>query len=222
MWFIACLFSAQCIFWAIERICLSIDKNRTRKYWSMLLVFFLILAIIALFYVKTINVPLPFQFENACINSLFIAFGFLCKFMESKIHISDMIFCMINFVLYLILVLNNNSVSVHNAQYGSFIIYTLSAITGIFVLIILCKKMEMNSRLIHIIEIIVFIGQNTLVYYAFQSKAIKVFKIIANYLSLPQDAYIFPILITILTASVLAIPAFILGHFFPVLVGKKR
>lgn len=99
LWFIACLFSAQCIFWAIERLCLSIDKNRTRKYWSMLLVFFLILAIIALFYVKTINVPLPFQFENACINSLFIAFGFLCKFMESKIHISDMIFCMINFVL---------------------------------------------------------------------------------------------------------------------------
>lgn len=82
--------------------------------------------------------------------------------------------------------------------------------------------MEMNSHLIHIIEIIVFIGQNTLVYYAFQSKAIKVFKIIANYLSLPQDAYIFPLLITILTASVLAIPAFILGYFFSVLVGKKR
>lgn len=83
--------------------------------------------------------------------------------------------------------------------------------------------MEINSHLTQIIEIIVFIGQNTLVYYAFQSKAIKVFKIIiANYLSLPQDTYIFPLLITILTASVLTIPAFILGHFFPVLVGKKR
>lgn len=223
LWFIACLFSAQCIFWGVEKICLSIDKNRTKKYWRLLLLFTSAIAMIARLYIRIINFSLPFQFENACISSLFIALGFLFKHLESKIYISYSIFCTINFILYLaLIVIFDNNVSVHNAQYGSFIIYTLSAISGIFVLTTLCMNIENNLHLKNIIRILEFIGQNTLVYYAFQSKIIKVLNIVAEFLFLPKDAYIFPLVVTVITASVLFIPAFIMNRFFPVLVGKKR
>lgn len=222
LWFVSCMFSAQCIFWIVEKVCISFDRRKTKKYWSALLLMSFIVAMVGLYYTRTINIPLPFQFENACINLLFITFGYTWKFFECKITISVRLFGTLNCVIYLLIVcLFENKVDVHSAQYGVFLQYMLSAVTGIFALTVLCKECQQCMRFTYLTKIGSFIGQNTLVYYAFQSKAIKVFKEIASIFLSVQDVYILPIAITILTAAVLAIPAFLMNRFLPVLIGKK-
>lgn len=223
LWFIACLLSTQCIFCGVKTVCNSVDKKHTLKYWILLLCISTTITICALYYVEKVNVPLPYQFENACISLLFMVFGYLWKALEKKVSVSQSFLGLINFLLYVALILVfNNDVSVHNAQYGSFFIYALSSLSGIFVLTTFCKNVEKNPHADSFIRAMVFVGQNTLVYYAFQSKVIKVFKLIATYLSLPQDAYIFPLAVTALTAIVLAIPAIIMTRYFPILIGKKK
>ena len=90
---------------------------------------------------------------------------------------------------------------------------TISAI-GIIIIIWCSKRLCKNKYL-------EFIGRNTLVYYAFQSKVIKVFEIIVSKLELDTSFVLNGLIIAIFTTLLLAIPSCIFNKVFPFLLGKK-
>ncbi|MCC8015595.1 MAG: hypothetical protein LIO87_10465, partial [Eubacterium sp.] len=115
----------------------------------------------------------------------------------------------------------HNSVGIHEAHYQSLMLYYVESVIGLISLISFCKFMGNNVGK-NILTPIIFIGQNTLVYYAFQSKGIKMFELIFNMLGFTLDTYLFPMIVTVLVCICLAIPAYIINKWFPFLLGKRN
>lgn len=103
-----------------------------------------------------------------------------------------------------------HSNTVFNDSIGDVVISTV----GVVIIVILSGKIEHS-------KVLEFIGQNTLVYYAFQSKFIKVFELLATKIGFNAGNIFVCGSVTILTALFLFVPSVIIKKYFPFLLGRR-
>ena len=204
MWFVSCLFSAQIVYWFVTHAPILKNANTVVKCMARILIS-LVITLLGLLYVDKVGQPLLWQFENACICVVFLALG--DAFREMKIEdklMTNAKMMVVVVLIYVVAVLAyDNPVSVHDEKYNSWFVYFVSAIIGI-----ICNTSGWAKR------ILVYIGQNTLIFYAFQSKAIKVSFFVLNKVIGDISPYISCVLVSIGATSMLLIAVYIVNKYF--------
>lgn len=208
MWFVACLFSCEILLYVIIKVC---QKNK-----KLILLSISITSIIGMVWFELVKIRLIWQFETSLIMVLYLGLGYLYHSLEKKYekYVSTKNIIISTILYFIIIISYNNYANLHKEILGNEIIFIIASFVGITSLIMLCKKLKPCKY-------IIFIGRNTLVYYAFQSKAIKVIYIILNKISININQYILSIIIMIIVSLILIIPSIIINKYFPFLIGKK-
>lgn len=221
LWFVACLFTTEIIFYFILMI------SKTRGYIIFLS---LLLSIFGDLYIIYVGVVLPWQFEKACVLVIFLALGYYLKIIEKKY---ENFFIKLNRVgwvgviflalMYVFVVFKyENPISIYGEQYGVYPLFLLTAIIGLLTLTLFCyllEKCSFKENLFY--KFILFVGKNTLTYYAFQSKIIRIVTIIIPNSTIKYNIYIYNIVISAIVYVILMIPAIIIRKYFPFMLGKK-
>lgn len=211
MWFIACLFSAEIVIYPIIR------------YMKTTRLEFAASGILLLFGQLCINlwrIKFPWQFELACALNVFLILGTCFRKYSQKLQfLINRKWFLIFLLLYLLLALGiKNDVNIHSERFDKIILFYVTSTLGIMVLVLGAQMLKMN---IYLSKILIFIGQNTLVYYAFQSKAIKAVSLVIAKTSIQLNEYVYTLGVMVIVAVGLAVPAIIIKKCFPCLLGKR-
>lgn len=206
MWFIACLFSCEVIFYFVIKLC---KENR-----KLILSNVIIISAIGMIWIEIIEIRLIWQLELAMVLILYLGMGYLYKGIEEKYkkYVSNKMLIMLFLVYLLSVLVFNNKANIHNENLGNEAFFLISSIIGIAFVVVLCK-------IIKPIKHIIFIGKNTLVYYAFQSKVIKITYLLIDALNVNKK--ISPFIVTLLVSLILVLPSIIINEYFPFLIGRK-
>lgn len=223
MWFIACLVSSEFVFYLLFRITEKCFKGRNAKLIA-LLIMSLVISYAGILYIRNVQVKLPWQFEHACSNVVFVALGYLMKQKRDKFIVEDKLkwWVIISIVYVATVLVFPNHVAIHAGEYDNWALYLLDAILGIASLILFSQVIEKYFENNLIIRFVVFVGANTLVYYAFQSKVIKAVEILLTRIGMmPISQYAASLIVAMLTAMILIIPAYFIRKRMPFLLKIK-
>lgn len=221
MWFVACLFIMEIIYYPTERYIDSL--------WLKVIVI-LLLESLGIVWTITTDMPLPWHIVNAL---LFLPFLMAGKVLASNGMLKQwnrLLNCrsklvILPMILYglLVLVSNNWPIDVHLLIFGQPLIFIFSAILGLWCIVSLAmstgKPVFRNLN-----SILYFIGANTIIYYGLQSKAISMFNGIFNKLSnqLSTDYNITCFLVLICVLLLLAAATIIINRWMPFMTGNFK
>lgn len=158
LWFIACLFCLNILFYLLVKLC--------RNEWKIALIS-VVLACLGLFYYSLGGAPLYWNFDTCFTAMPFFALGYLYKLhanaVDNLIMSKSLVFFLLFGVINLItwrLSLDETSLGLEmfDSNYGNPIFTYIAAFTGIFCVIIASKCIT--------IEPIRYIGENSMIYYA--------------------------------------------------------
>lgn len=168
LWFIACLFWLNIIFYFFIKWKYSDIKK---------IVISLLIALLGVFYYKLGGKILPWNIDVCFTAFPFFYFGYLYKYYEEKV---DKKIIQLNPEIYLFLLLLTNIsfaflsknltgkiLEMYGMEYGFFPFVYISAFAGIFFIIMIAKQIRYKG-----INYIKYIGKNTLVYYAWHQTII--------------------------------------------------
>lgn len=219
MWFIVCLFTMEILFYFILRFTLS---------FSIISIICFALSIMGYLLMTFVTINIPWHIENACLLIMFLYLGYFMKNSVWGKHLiaywrssmSKYILC-IMIVIYTIFVLvfGNYPIDVHLHKYGCFLVFFLSAWLGLCVVLNLSILSERWCNFA-VMRFISYIGANTLVYYAFQSKVISLVQILGAKMGFSYCTYIGSVICCMLICMVLIIPSFFIKRYMPLLLGK--
>lgn len=190
MWFIACLTSAHILFWLVHKV--------VRDKKIELLLTTLIISLLGGYYAVFIGFALPWKFQRALGYLIFMGAGYVYRRTGKQIdkYFDKRIVVMLGLIYFL------SCITYGGKFFGDSLGDICISAVGICFII-------MISKYIHDNKILVFIGQNTLVYYAFQSKVIKVLELFAGKAGVSTTSVFCGIVVSILTIVALAVPAFV-------------
>lgn len=219
LWFIMCLFVMQVIFYILYLI-FGVSKRRRGMEFLGLGSFILCICGYLLI---SFDIRLPFQLETALIMMPFMFIGFFWNRRGNALREKSN-FCVLSCVIIHIIfcLVARNEVNVHAEQYSRFPIFILQAGIGVVVIALVAQALERTLGQTPIIKMIIFIGQNSFIYYALQSKVIRLFDLIYDHLPLAINKFVRAPLYAVLCCLVLAGPAIIINRYFPFMLGQKR
>lgn len=223
MWFIACLVSSEFVFYLLFRITEKYFKGKNTKLIA-LLIMSLVISYAGILYIRNVQVKLPWQFEHACSNVVFVTLGYLMKQKRDKFIVEDKLrwWVIISIVYVASVLVFPNHVAIHAGEYDNWALYLLDAILGIASLILFSQVIEQYFENNLMTRFVVFVGANTLVYYAFQSKVIKAVEILLTRIGmLPISQYAASLIVAMITAIILIIPAYFIRKRMPFLLKVK-
>lgn len=219
LWFVACLLTMELLYYIIATIFKSANLR---------MVICIILSTMGYLYIRSGGIALPWHLDNACVLILFLSLGNWFREWKHQERIKEWLrssngwiwmLLIIGIYSISVLICDNRSVDIHLRQYHVFSMFVISAIWGIASLIAVTIRMEKYSS--HAIpKAISFIGQNTLVYYAFQFKAIRLIGLVGERI-ISSSIYVGNIVHSILVAIVLVIPSLIINRYFPFMLGRS-
>lgn len=218
LWFLACLFTMELIFYLI----LTLWKNSLMR-----LAICLILSVIGYLSATHSSFRIPWHLENAFILIVFMWIGYLSKannclninhIIKEKSHrYSPLLICIVYIIS--ILIKKNYPIDVHLLNYGSFPLFLVSALSGLYLIIFIAKSLEQYSNTI-LLKFLSFIGINTLIYYAFQSKMISFTQLLFAKVGVDPETYLGVIVCCLIVNIFLIIPTQIVRKYFPFMLGK--
>lgn len=215
LWFIACLYVASILIYPINKYI-----NNNKKYIFVIT----LLAIITILFNKYIGVCLPWHFQKVGIAIFFMGIGRLYKDKyENEFKKYENIVCLLfGIVFYIILLILNWKI--FNNIYTSVNVYNTSIIMYILLSLISIWNMVLSVKIFIKNKFIKFVGENTLVYFAFHGKVQSlIMKISKNFIVLNNwNVFLYSIVITLLEAIILIIPAIIINKYFPWMLGRKK
>lgn len=221
LWFVACLFIMEVIFYFVVK---AAPSNLCR---------FLICILLSLvgYYVLVVNVgiSLPWHIQNACIFIPCLWAGYVCR----RVYKGQMLFnyltknhpwrtLIVAALCYMtaVLVYNNSQADVHLLRFGNFIVFYISAITGLAMVVCVSVMLE-SCRSNFFLKALSFVGVNTLIYYAFQSKVISGLAVLTAKSGIQYNSYVSSIIYCVAICCLLLIPTYIIKRFFPFLLKPK-
>lgn len=155
LWFLACLFVAEIIMYAIVRL--------AKHNYKIITVLIVISFCIGMAWIKLTNILLPWDIEIAFVAVLFIGLGYLAKQFLSKTNINRWL-CLIFFAINISVALINyyfskkTEVDMANDIFGNPVLFVLSAVSAIIGFVVLFKNTK-GCKWIN------YIGRNSLIYY---------------------------------------------------------
>lgn len=210
-WFLGCLFTILMMFYIIVRV--------TRDNPKLIIIMSIVIAVLGYLYIGYINIKLPWQFEGAMVMEIWLALGYLYKKYEYKLEkFIDKKYLIILGVIYVFTVLiYDNDVNIRLENYKCIAMFVISSIVGIAMLVVGSKILKHN-------KILCFIGFNSLIFYALQSKCIKISSYILtnvlNAVDISLTKYLACVL-DVVMACILIVPCvYFINRYVPFVVGK--
>lgn len=212
-WFLVCLFCAELLFYWIAYII------KDEKY---ILVISLIFCLMSISY-TSIGTPLPWHIQMWGSVTFFLSLGYIFKrkWETYFFKIMNKKTLIISIILYLLLlyvnvvVLNDPAIAFYT--YGkSILLFFILSFVGLFMIINFVRCFKAPLWLL-------FIGENTLIFYGFHGKAESVFEKI--FIGFIPNNFIIKLLFGLLGLvwiSIFLIPlSYIIKKYFPILLGRK-
>lgn len=221
LWFVACLFIMELLFYFI----LKVIPSNLYRFLACILISFIGYYL----FVRNVYILYPWHIQNACIFVPYMFAGYFC----GQAYRGQLIFRFLTKVqpwktltvvvlchAIVVLFYDNSHVDVHLLQFGNFIMFYISAMTGLSVIVCLAVMLELcrNKTLMKSLS---FIGANTLVYYAFQSKMISGLIALTAQFGIQYWPYISSIIYGIIVCCLLSIPTYVIKRFFPFLLNPR-
>lgn len=214
-WFLICLFWSELLFYLIV--------INMKKEYKILLCSFLF-CMISILYSTFYGVALPGHIQMWGTVSFFLSLGYVFKrkweqktfeFMNNKtLCISVLIYLMLLYVNVVIL----NAPAITFYTYGNnIILFFVLSIVGLFMIVNLAKSIKPSLLLL-------FIGENTLIFYGLHGKIESVFeKLLMGYISTNNIflQFIFGIIGLIWIVLILTPMVWIIKERYPLLIGKN-
>lgn len=221
MWFVACLFVMEILF---KCVCSLSSKTRIRACITASM------PLLAIFWIKTADTPLPWHLANAFFFSGFMLMGFLANtngiIAKLSAALSRRAFgalsapLIVSAYLAAVLILDNYPIDAHLLQYGSMPAYAVCSLLGTMMIVILGMTLELHGNRI-INSAIAYVGKNTLIFYGLQSKFITVIAAAAALVNIHSDGCISSLAITAAVLFALAPAACIIKKYAPFMIGKN-
>lgn len=216
LWFVACLFTMELIYYIV----LKVGRSNFEK-----LTICLVLSFLGYLSVTYSQIRLPWHIENACLLIGFLWLGNMARkeygikpYSSCKLWMS-LIICSVVYTV-LIILKNNYPIDVHLLNYGSLPFFMVSALSGLMTIIFLARILDSSLNNTIPLRFLSFIGSCTLLYYAFQSKAISVVELFYSKIGLSYESYVGSIICCFIVIISLIIPSVIIKKYFPFLLGK--
>jgi fucose 4-O-acetylase-like acetyltransferase len=217
LWFLACLFSAESIYYFIFR------KNQTRIYSLFAIVGFALIGFINYKFNKT---HLPWSIDIALVMLVFFASGSLLRNTLINTDRKSWFYLVTILLTAVILYFNlqlNTTVRVYINEYGNFLYFLIGAFAGIFMIMSIFKLLTDRIKRSKVLE---FVGKNTLLILALHLISGSVIKAISVYI-LKQPLSIYEIgwvklIYAALSIAILYPIILFFNKYLPFLVGKSK
>ncbi len=213
LWFLVCLFVIEISFFILSRI-----ENRINLAIALILCG-LIGALDSLY----MPIRLPWGIDIALTGMVFYGIGFLIqnkleKLIEKRIitGISLILFGVISIILSHL----NGRIDMNGNNYGNFFYFYAASLSGILTLICLSKLIGYN-------RIMCYIGENTIIILVLHNISHSIINGILKFaLHIPVKSYEhmlgYLIGITLLQIALIVPAIYIINHFMPFLIGRKK
>lgn len=231
IWFLPALFIAFIPFYFFV-IWIENRQNSNKKNNVIVIVSFVLMFLSYLYKhnVDSIIFPwdknsLPWHIDSMFIFVFYMILGFLFRtkyeeFFDKYNNKKNRIYCLL---LYLLLIICFDLFSSNLPIIISILFQNLNSLVGIIIIISFSKVIKTNKYLS-------YVGQHTLVYFAFHG---KLYSVIQNLLRIFFGEYycfilknvifssVFAIIFSLFLSVLLIIPSYIIDKFFPFVIGKK-
>lgn len=218
LWFVACLFSMSLIFYPIAK---HVKSNILR------LIIVACLAVAAGLYTMNSGVNIPWHIENACILLPFMFLGYVLKktcvgeCVLGKLRDLKVFVIVLLFYILIVSLWCNYPIDVHVLNYGKFPLFIVSALTGTALVVSVSMILERWAD-VRCMRWLQYVGKNTLVYYAFQSKVITALVAVLAVFHISSSTYLVNLLAAMLVCVVLIIPVELINRFCPFIIGRQN
>ncbi|GAB6988174.1 acyltransferase family protein [Paenibacillus pini] len=208
LWFVICLFVVEMMYYVIHK-----KFHHSPSHFMMVII---AIAIAGLLYNLLFAKPLLWNLDAAMIVLPFFGLGHLFKQYQHKLTpYFNYKFLSLFFIMNLITGLLNTKIDIFSGAYGNYILFYVSAISGIFVIIMLSQAIQSQI-------IVTFIGVNTLVLLVFHP---FILAIIRKLIQLPTDVPAYLSLLTSIAYTIVALlismpVILIINKYFPFVIGK--
>jgi len=215
LWFLTCLFTTELLFYLIK---MGLKRN------LFVVISIISSSIIGYLYSRSSGAPLLWNFDAASIAVLFFGVGYMYKELTEQISrfvtikvllIVSLLNLMTGYFNYQ---LSGERVDMYESQYGNYLLFVLSAFSGIIAFLIAVQKLGTNV-------VFQYIGKNSLIYLALHQSIVfslldMVFKRLLDTDSVVIGLFLGTIY-TIITIIVIAPVAYVIKNDFPYILGKS-
>lgn len=213
LWFVSCLFTTTILFYLIFKFGKVIKSEKGFNTYILVTSFLLLLLGFSI--ILVLQKKFIWQAELALIMLFYYSLGYVYKKKDLK---TSKWLSLALFVVYMLLIITAlNDADIHKEEFGNPVIFFVSTLLIILPIIDLSKALEKFK----ISKGLIFLGENTLFYFAFSGFVREIFMIIMNRIG-HLDARIESVICTLLMIIVLIIPAMIVNKYIPFLVGGSR
>lgn len=215
MWFVFALFIFSLVFYFIVK-----HLKRTIS----VIIIALCGCAICLFYNYNIGISFPWYINLIGLGCFWMTIGYLWRIFSQynsqnseKVDKLEWFGLIFNFAIYLTIIVIHiyrwNDIYVSFRVFSSPIwLYIIESIAGTVSICLLLKRLPTY-------KIFAFIGQNTLVYFAFHGKVQRIIEVGCQKIHI--EGFIEVLLILLMQCITLAFASIIINRYFPFLVGKK-
>lgn len=217
LWFVACLFSMSLIFYPIAKY---VKSNIFR------LIIVVCLAVASSLYALNFGVNIPWHIENACILLPFMFLGYVAKrtdlgeFMLGKLRDLKVLIPILLLYILLIGLWRNYPIDVHVLNYGNFPLFIVSALLGTALIVAMSMRLERWAD-VRVVRWLQYVGKNTLIYYAFQSKVITALVAVLAVFQISSSTCLVNLLAAMLVCVALIVPVELINRFCPSIIGRQ-
>jgi hypothetical protein len=209
LWFMSCL--------VISEITFAIFLLFFKKLFH---VFFFIIINSVLFFIYRESKMIWF-IQVSFMANIFIAIGYSLNYFKEEFNnlFASRKKVLLIFLLWIILFLTecywSINLSFPSNRFGNIFLYLPFSLAGTFVIFYISRMWKRRNSLI------LFLGQNSLLFYFFQHQAIIIVLKLFKFLGANQINYIFPLIMAFLASLLLVIPIILVKKYFPLLAGKS-
>ena len=212
LWFVLALFIAEIVFYFTVKL----FKNNNRD----IIISIIICGVISYLYNLFVGESLLWSMDAAITAIVFLGLGYLTKKTKLITKISKFPIIIILLIINLLAGSINTNIDISNGKYGSFILFYIAAISGIFATIIIIKNLP-NSKFIS------FIGKNSFVYLAIHQYVIFGFLKRNMSSAIFESQFILDKLMVsfyfVIIACIVILPIVkIINRWLPFILGRKK
>ena len=216
IWYMPCCIVAEIIWFFINKY----GKSKFQIIFSALVIFGLG---IYTGYMDVLNVAM---INRAMVVQFFILLGYLYKVEEKKIDNIGWVFIIALVSIYIamgiisLIIWPNTCLDVHVNRYYNYPFCFAMITLGCFLVFIIFQKLftENNISLPHIL---IFLGQNTLVYYLLHNQNLRLITFVFQKMNLQMSSWMLIIIELVLTYLLCGIEAAAINRFIPQILGRK-
>lgn len=216
LWFMPCIVMAECIYFCIRKYIAS------RRIQHIALALVSVLGIV----MSNIGIGRFAMIDVACISQAFILFGYWFKNNEATIRdkignskLFLLVSAYIALVFMSVIVFPGESIDVHNNRYYSYFLCGIMIFISLLTLFVAAPKIARYRN--KLIGWIVFVGQNTLVFYIMHYDARFVIRKILQKTNLPFDSFFEYFVAFVFICSIMTIASLVINTWLPFAAGRK-